>query len=172
MSGKLYIFMESGDDERFFTRVIIPLLRKRYPEIEAILYAEDQPKETRKYLKAITCSGDFYIFSRDLDDSTCIVARRESTATKYQIDTQNVIIVCKEIESWYLCGVKATDCKKIGIKHDCHMTDDVSKESFERKLPSGASKSEIFGLMLERYDIELGKSRNLSLRYFMRKWVQ
>ena len=41
-----------------------------------------------------------------------------------------VLIVCKEIESWYLAGLTDNDCKKMGIADSLNDTDHLSKEQF------------------------------------------
>lgn len=166
----LFIFLESGDDLRFFSRIIVPLLKTQYNDVQPIPYAEDQTRETRKYLRALESQGYPYIFTIDLDPSDCLVNRREKTASKYEIDPERILIVCKEIESWYLSGLKQCDCRKLGIKYYA-MTDNICKESFERMTPK-EPKIILFNKILDSFDIETGKEKNFSLRYFMRKWVQ
>jgi hypothetical protein len=171
MSGNLYIFIEGDDDERFFSNIIIPLLKSKYSHVETIQYAEDPPKQTRKYLKTVKDSGDQYIFSTDLDPDNCLKLRKDKTVEKYAISRENVIIICREIESWYLSGLKHCDCQQIGISKYYSMTDDISKECCEKMIPKGMSRIEFFKQVVERYDVETGKSKNLSLRYFFRKWI-
>jgi hypothetical protein len=166
----LYVFLESDDDERFFSKIIFPLLRRHYnDDIEPILYAEEQPKETRKYLRSLERRGEPYIFTIDLDPSDCLVDRKHNTACKYGIDPDRVAIVCKEIESWYLSGLKQCDCSRLGMQHYA-MTDDICKETFERMIPD-EPKIIIMSQMLRLFDIQVGKQKNLSFRYFFRKWI-
>ena len=171
MPRRLYLFLEGNDDERFFSHVLLPLLIRKYSDIRFIQYAEDQPKETNKFLKSISSSGDEVIFVKDIHDAPCVTASKMKVTSKYKVNKNDIAIVVKEIECWYLCGLDSHCCRKLGIDRRLGNTDDMTKEDFDSLGPSEVSHIEFMQQILEKYDIDTGRHRNQSLRYFLRKWV-
>ena len=166
------MFLEGNDDERFFSQVMFSLLAAEYPEIRVIPYAQDPPKETNKFLRTISSSEDEYIFVKDINDAPCITASKAKTAGKYKVNQDNVVIVVKEIECWYLCGLDNDSCRRLRMERHTGNTDNMTKEDFDNFIPEDISRIEFMQQILERFDIEIGKQRNRSFHYFLRKWVE
>ncbi len=166
------MFLEGNDDERFFSHVVFTLLAAEYPNIRVIQYAQDPPKETNKFLKTISSSEDEYIFVKDINDAPCITASKAKAAAKYRVDQDNVLIIVKEIECWYLCGLNNESCRRLGIDKQIGKTDNINKEDFDNLIPEDISRIEFMQQILERFSVEIGKQRNRSFRYFLRKWVE
>ena len=83
-----------------------------------------------------------------------------------------VLIVCKEIESWYLAGLTYNDCKKMGIPDSLNDTDHLSKEQFLGLMPERfGSKTEFMLEILQVFDHETARARNSSFRYFIEKYL-
>ena len=81
-----------------------------------------------------------------------------------------VLIVCKEIESWYLAGLTDNDCKKMGIPDSLNDTDHLSKEKFLGLMPERfGSKTDFMLAILDLFDLDTARSRNRSFRYFMQQ---
>ena len=171
MPHSLYLFLEGHDDERFFSRVLSRLLRRRYSNIQVILYAEDPPKVTRRFVRSIRSAGDDYIFAKDIDEAPCVTESKRKAINKFQVDENNIIIVIKEIECWYLCGLGNQSCEKLRIDRLSANTDSMTKEDFDELIPKDMSRIEFMQQILERYDIPVGRSKNRSFRYFLEKWV-
>jgi hypothetical protein len=172
LPSALYFFLEGNDDERLFLRVVYPLLSGKYPKIETILYAEDSPKSTRKFIKSIESAGDEYIFVRDLDNAPCITERKKIVASVYRADIEGIVVVVKEIECWYLCGLDDQSCRKLGIRRQIAATDDMTKEDFDTLIPKGISHVEFMQQILEMHNTETGKQKNRSFKYFMENWIE
>ena len=82
-----------------------------------------------------------------------------------------VLIVCKEIESWYLAGLTDNDCKKMGIADSLNDTDHLSKEQFLGLMPGRfGSKTDFMLAILQVFDHETARARNRSFRYFIQKY--
>ena len=75
----------------------------------------------------------------DLDDSPCVTDRKERVLSRFRalegklesetgpsFPTQ-VLIVCKEIEGWYLAGLSDESCDHIGISASFGNTDQVTR---------------------------------------------
>lgn len=171
MPCRLYLFLEGNDDERFFSHILFSLLLRKYSDIQVIQYAEDPPKKTNKFLRSVRSSGDEYIFVKDINNAPCITASKAKVTSKYRVDQNNIIIVVKEIECWYLCGLDNQCCEKLRIRR-FSSTDNMTKEVFKILVPNGITRIEFMQQILERYNIETGKQKNQSFRYFLRKWVE
>jgi len=171
MPNKLYVFLEGNDDERFFKHILAKLLSGKYSKILAMTYAEEPPKITKKYIKAIISMGDAYIFFHDINDSPCVTACKEKVRTKYQVEENSIMIIVKEIECWYLCGLDSDCCKKLKIDRNIGNTNSMTKEDFDDLIPEGISRIEFMQQILEKHKCELGRQKNESFRYFLRKWI-
>lgn len=168
----MYVLLEGNDDERFFNGVLRSLLVKKYGKVEIIQYARDPPKTTKKFLRSFRAMGDEYILVKDINDAPCITVSKRKAANKYQSDSDNIIVVVKEIESWYMCGLDDKCCKKLRIEREIGNTNLFRKEHFEKMVPAGISRIEFMQQILERYDVEIGKQKNKSLHYFVKKWLE
>jgi hypothetical protein len=129
------------------------------------------PKLVRKYLKSINRMGDDYIFTRDLDSSPCVTLCKQRITRKYAAESERIAVVCKEIECWYLGGLDRIAVQKIGIKRVHANTNELTKEDFDAIIPSKPSRMEVMQQIIELYDTEIGKLKNTSFQYFVRKWV-
>jgi hypothetical protein len=172
MPPRLYLFIEGNDDERFFLNVLCPLLGRKYSEMQVIQYAEDPPKLTRKFIRSVQSARDEYVFVRDLDDAPCITQRKKKVVSRYKVDSNNIIVVVKEIECWYLCGLDDECCKKLEIERHIGPTDNMTREDFDALVPEGVSRVEFMQQILEKHKIEIGRQKNRSFRYFLEKWVE
>ena len=81
------------------------------------------------------------------------------------------MIVCKEIESWYLAGLSDIEGKRMGIATDLHHADHLTKEQFLGLMPHRySSRAEFMLEILRVFDHETARSKNSSFRYFMQKY--
>lgn len=86
------------------------------------------------------------------------------------IEKDNIIVVVKEIEGWYLAGLSAKISRKLGIPH-VKDTNDMTKEDFNRLMPKKiGSRIAFMEKILKVYDIEIAKRKNESLRCFLDKY--
>ena len=80
-----------------------------------------------------------------------------------------IVIVIKEIESWYLAGLDEKQCKELGIK-SFQETNDITKEQFNSVIPTKYdSRIDFMAEILKRFSIETAKSKNNSFQYFIEK---
>lgn len=182
----LYILVEGRDDERFFERVIGPIFEETYNHVQCWQYSQQEEGKVNSYLYSIRAmqaagAADLIIVA-DLDESPCVTDRKERTLSRFRsLSIGNdrltgvrlaprVLIVCREIESWYLAGLTDNDCRKLGIPRIFKNTDHLSKEQFLGLMPERfGSKTEFMLEILQVFDHETARSRNRSFRYFMQK---
>lgn len=168
---QLFIWVEGDDDERFFNRIIIPELKKRYDMVKVIKYAEMKKEKIDNFIKSIEGMKADYIYFADIDNSPCVTAKKEKIQQERKyIDTSKIIIVIKEIESWYLAGLdnKASKQLKIG---NIETTDNITKESFKDLIPEKfTSRIDFMSEILKIFSIEMAKRKNKSFKYFVEKY--
>ncbi|MCH7555965.1 MAG: hypothetical protein IIB56_00745 [Planctomycetes bacterium] len=165
---RLWILIEGNDEKRFFeTRKHI--FEDKYDFIQTWQYAGEPPKRIKNFLKSITAMNSDYFFLRDINDFPCVTARMESIKDKYgtRIDTNNIIIVVKEIESWYLAGLDDKARKELGIRTFSN-TDTITKEEFNNLIPERFdSQIDFMVEILKRFSVETAKQKNRSFNHFM-----
>ena len=118
-----------------------------------------------KSIKSMKASYD-YIFTTDINNTPCITAKKQEIQDKLSnIDISRIIVVIKEIESWYLAGSGEKYSKNISN------TDSISKEQFNNFIPKKFDSRIDFMLeILKYFRIEMAKHKNKSFRYFVDKY--
>lgn len=168
---RLYIWVEGEDDERFFKKIMEPKLQKKYDFVKTICYAAMKKEKIDNFLKSIKAMGADYIYVTDINNSPCVTAKKQETKNKLRnIDEGKIIVVIKEIESWYLAGLNDTVSEKFKI---CiySTTDTITKEQFNSLIPKKFDSRIDFMLeILKFFSIEKAKQKNRSFRYCFEKY--
>ena len=184
----LYLFVEGNDDELFFDRVIKPRLSGKYLEIKTWKYSQQTKKNVKNFLtsvRAMHANGVAEsIFIADLDESESLKEKKENLLLAYEFLSENdrecawshswirLLIVCTEIESWYLAGLGSSDCAQIGVKKALCKTDKISKEEFDRMIPNKFnSRIDFLQEILKLFRIEVACSKNASFNYLIKNCV-
>ena len=174
----LLILVEGRDDVRFFSNLIVPFLLQQYDHVQLKQYSEDTRKKVNGFLNDIDAMNKSegvqaeYIFVTDLNSSPCVSQRKERTATTFRrVTADRILVVCREIESWYLAGLDDNECQRLGIPTDWNNTDHLSKEQFLRLMPqSYTSKAEFMLEILHLFDHETARAGNRSFSCFTQKY--
>ncbi|PKP54518.1 MAG: hypothetical protein CVT90_00850 [Candidatus Altiarchaeales archaeon HGW-Altiarchaeales-3] len=168
--NRLFILVEGDDDERFFNRVLKPFFVEKYDSVTLWKYARKRSEKIKNFIKSINAMGADYVYLRDINDAPCITAKKKRICDKFkEICEDKIIIVVKEIESWYLAGLSDGDAKKFKINPSkIKTTDNIAKEQFNKLIlkNSGDSRINFMIELLENFSIETGKIRNKSFKYF------
>ncbi len=174
MGKKLYVFYEGDDDERFLRRIIKPIIEKRGFELVPI---NQYARKRIVIAKFITSIGDEeYLFIKDIDTYPCVTRRKESVQNdmSYHIDINRIIIVQKEIESWYLAGTSKKCLRTLGvqpkqIKGILKSTDTIDCNRFNNYFPVKIPRSVIMDELLVDFSLKNAKLRNKSFNYLLQK---
>jgi len=173
-SIELFILVEGYFDKLFFETVIMPVFNdKKGANAIKILECSNKTIEQKRNMIA----HNDYIFISDKDENACITSVKDKIKSKFKrndadkIDKSKILIVVKEIESWYLAGLDGTKCRKLGIK-EFKNTDNITKETFENSIPERykGNKEQFYLEILKTYSIRTAKSKNRSFRYFLEKY--
>jgi len=165
---QLRILVEGNDDERFFER-IRPFLEKKYDFVQTWQYQQQASKQIKNFLQSIREMNSSYFFVTDINRTPCVTAKKNSIKRKYgaRIDFNNLIIVAREVEGWYLAGLDDKSCEELGLE-PFNNTDDVTKEHFNKVIPNRfASRIDFMVEILKKFSISTAKRKNRSFSYFM-----
>ena len=183
----LYVLLEGDDDVRFFEEVIKPICAEQYDHVHLWSYSQQKKEKVNDFLNSIRAMqtdglADSLLVA-DLDQSPCVTHRKMRILSTFRTLERNVgavasfhsptevLIVCKEIESWYLAGLSDAGCKRIGISTSFSDTDHITKEQFDEIMPSGfKTRIAFMEAILQSFDLETARAKNRSFQYFMRKY--
>lgn len=169
--GRLYIFVEGNDDERFFEAVIVPLFKKYYKEVEILKYAQWKKKKVNLFMQSIETLGFEYIFTRDIDDAATLGAKIREMLERYeQLDCKTITIVISEIESWYLAGLNKKSSMEMRIEYFTD-TEPIVKEDFNLVYRSRyRSRIDFMREILKRFSTTEAAQKNKSFKFFITKY--
>jgi hypothetical protein len=172
-SRTLYVLLEGNDDERFFRTLLKPHLERRYRKIKFWKYARERRKYTLKFVQSLRRMESDFIYVRDIDSAPSVRAKKQEIEALYEdaIPDKALVIVVMEIESWYMAGPDAAYLKRRGITLRGGSTDGLTKEVFNRLIPSRMSRIEFLNEVLKHSTIERGVTRNASFHYFVEHWI-
>ena len=171
--NRLYILIEGNDDERFFEHIIQPRLQKQYDFVQFYRYASQTPKKIENFIRSIDAMQADYIVAADIDLSPCITQKKEAIINKRikNIDKDKIIVIIKEIESWYMAGLEEKSKKEMGIKHNDSTTDGLTKEQFNQTIPKKfISRIDFMQEILKYFKLKTAIKNNKSFAYFIDKF--
>lgn len=165
---RLYILVEGNDDERFFNRIVIPLIAPRFRSVRLIKYACLKRARVCKFIQSIRRSGDEYLVVTDIDQAPGVRAKKQMILERFcVVQPGAIVVIVQEIESWYLAGLEASDASILGVRVP-QTTDNVTKEEFNRTIPPQYTSRIAYLLeILSRFSIPSACRKNRSFHYFM-----
>ncbi len=169
---RLFIFVEGADDERFFDKIIKPVLMEKYDSVEVRKYAQLKPEKIIAFVNVIRALKAHYILITDINNTPCVTQKKEKIEKKYKnVDNHRIVVVIKEIESWYVAGVSDADLSQNKVKKPKYF-DDISKEQFNNLIPGRFdSRINFMVELLKKFSIKVAKRRNKSFKYFCEKYI-
>ncbi len=168
---KLFIFLEGNDDVRFFSSAVTPLFAQRYERIDLVRYACLKCLKLSKYIRSLDKMGYEYILVADIDNEPGIRAKKEVIIDRYpEVHESRIIVIVKEIESWYLAGLDDRSSRVLGLR-PLDRTDFVTKEQFNRWIPPRfGSRISFMVECLKHFSLPVAMEKNHSFRYFIDRY--
>lgn len=172
MKKRLFIMVEGEDDIRFFGRIIKPLIAPSYHSVEIIPYACIKRAKVTKFLKSVALMKNDYIFVADIDNERSVRDKKQVLFSRYDdINGQSIVVVIREIESWYLAGISFDAAQAIGVP-DLSTTDDLTKEDFNAVIPLRFdSRIDFMFEILKSFSLETAVKKNASFRFFYTRYL-
>jgi hypothetical protein len=171
MKKRLFIMVEGEDDVRFFGRLIKPLIAPRYDSVEIIPYACIKREKVNRFLKSVILMKNDYIFVADIDYERSVRDKKQILYYRFsEIQDGRIVIVIREIESWYYAGISGALAQELGIM-DTGNTDDLTKEDFNARIPKKFdSRIDFMFEILKSFSLETAKKRNKSFQFFVDRY--
>jgi hypothetical protein len=171
MKKRLFILVEGEDDIRFFGRVIKPLFISRYDSVEIFPYASIKRQKVNNFLKSVAQMKNDYIFVADIDTERSVRDKKQILYHWFSnIGGGNIVIVIREIESWYYAGLPDEVLQKHGLP-PLPSTDDLTKEDFNALIPlSFDSRIDFMFEILKSFSTGIAARHNRSFRFFVERY--
>ncbi len=167
MKKRLFILVEGEDDVRFFGRIIKPLFVLRYDSVEILPYACIKRLKVNNFLKSVVQMGNDYIFVADIDEEHSVRDKKQILYYRFHnINGHSIVIVIKEIESWYYAGLPETALATLGVPA-LSTTNGLTKEGFNELMPRKFdSRIDFMFEILKYFSLETAEQKNRSFKYF------
>jgi len=168
MKKRLFILVEGEDDVRFFGRIIKPLFVSSYDSVEIIPYACIKRVKVNNFLKSVRQMNNDYIFVADIDSERSVRDKKQILYYHFDnISGHHIVIVVKEIESWYYAGLSAVSARNLGVEERVS-TDEMFKEEFNELMPRHfESRIDFMFEILKSFSLETAIEKNRSFRFFV-----
>ncbi len=166
------VWVEGDRDRRFVEAIVMPRLPKVYDDVLVKAYSERQRHLINGTLLSMSHQGFDRLFVADLNAAPCITIRKNKLKEHYKaLRDEEIIIVSKEIESWYLAGLTTEGAATLKVKCPAS-TDQLTKEECDRIRPARFD-AELDSLLelLQYFDVETACRRNKSFAYFWQKFL-
>jgi hypothetical protein len=163
------LFVEGNDDERFVKRVVIPRLGGGLTTFP-MKYAEEPPQKVNAFIESICKTEGSYLFFADIDEASCVTAKKAALAEVYPaLSVDRIVVVCAEIEAWYYAGLPATKPPLLRGLHQLN-TDHFTKEACKTLRPTAVrSRVDFLIELLKVFSFEDANQRNTSFGYFCKR---
>jgi hypothetical protein len=171
MKKRLFILVEGEDDIRFFGRIIKPLFVSRYDSVELIPYAGLKRQKVNSFLISIAQMRNDYILVADIDQERSVRDKKRILYGWFSnVNGGNIIVVIKEIESWYYAGLSETVAQSLGLP-PLPSTDELTKEDFNGLIPATFdSRIDLMFEMLKSFSLGTAVRQNRSFRFFVDRY--
>ncbi len=168
---RLNVLVEGSDDVRFFERVLVPVLAKRYGSVRLVPYACLRHTAVDRLLRSFARLGEPYVIVADIDTEPSVRAKKRVVLGRFEeAESSAIAVVVMEIESWYLAGADDAILAGAGLS-PLSSTDGITKEAFNAMIPRRYLSRVGFMLdLLEGYSLERGAGRNRSLAFFLHRF--
>lgn len=165
----LFIFVEGSRDRDFVESTLCNELSRLQIFSKIICYADKDKDYIKNYISSInSIPYADYLFVKDMDESTDKEKKKKSIIRKISlIDQDKIILVIREIESWYLAGLTYEKSNELGFEKYPKDTETINKEKFlssNKKYKNDLI--DLYLLILKYFDRSLAEKRNLSYKYF------
>lgn len=169
---KLYIFVEGNDDELFYRKIILPLFKNLYDDVEVLKYAQWKKQKVELFIQSIITLGFDYIFTADIDLCPTVNDKKRVIKSRFNtVENPKITIVIQEIESWYLAGLDEQYARKYKLKIPDN-TNLITKEDFNMIYPMHfKSRIDFMYELLKVFSIETALNKNISFNYFYNKYI-
>ena len=162
----LFILLEGDDDKRFVDSVFIPRLEEKFQAVNVVKYAQLKNDKFVAYISSIRSMGAEYILMTDINGEPCVTKKKQKILQEYRsAELENITVVIRQIESWYLAGLNAETSKKLKI----NLASDperITKQNFDDMIPRlFLNRTDFMVEILKCYSVDTAINKSNSFRY-------
>jgi hypothetical protein len=169
---RLVVWVEGDRDKRFFETIVTVRLAAAFDLVLIREYGQKKRAEINRLFDAMSHQGFYRTFVTDMNSAPCATVRKQKVKDHYPaLKDREIVVVSKEIESWYLAGLTADGETALKVKCPAS-TDNLAKEDLDRLRPSRFDSDLDFLLeLLKSFDATVARKRNKSFDYFHRRFL-
>lgn len=166
MIDRLYIFVEGARDKNFIETIFQKQLLSICKNYNIIEYSGKKNKSVNSYIDTIRkqIPNWDYIFISDQDGNN--QKRNKVLHTYKSITDDKLFLSIFEIESWILAGISNRVVKKYNVSYNFTNTSNITKEMFNKLVPSSMTTLEFISIIINDYKLENAVKLNSSLDTF------
>ena len=167
METGLVVWVEGDRDKRFFEAVIKPRLATAYAQVLVREYRQRRTADINHLLRAMSHQGFGRLFIADINSAPCVTSRKEKVKERYpELEDHEIIVVSREIESWYLAGLTADGATALKVTPPPSI-DRLTKKDLDRlRPPQFDSELDFLLELLKYFDETTACKRNESFGRF------
>ena len=112
-----------------------------------------------------------YLLVADIDTERSVRDKKQILYFHFNnIAGNSIVIVIKEIESWYYAGLSFTGAQDLGVV-ELTTTDDLFKEDFNQLMPRHfESRIDFMFEILKTFSLETAVLKNRSFKFFVERY--
>jgi len=165
---RLVVWVEGDRDSRFVRAVLEPRLSQIYGRVVVEEYSRRERSSVNRLLQSLRRKGDPRLFIGDKNAAPCVANRKRRVREHYpDLDDREIVVVCREIESWYLAGLSTEGAAALRINPP-QFTDHMSKEVNSLRPSRFETPLDFFLELLKHFDWHTACQRNKSFAYLDR----
>ncbi|MFZ2539792.1 MAG: hypothetical protein WAX04_12980 [Oscillospiraceae bacterium] len=163
--ANIIIFIEGPDDKTFFQNIIQPLINDHYHCIFYFEYANKNKTRVKNFINSAKNNNTDYIYVSDIDNGNSIGEKKKKIVKKLSILVEDkIVVVVREIESWYLSGLDEKSSKRLKVKN-LKDTNNMVKEQFDYLIPNKYTRVEFMLEIIKHFSLDTAKVKNSSFNY-------
>lgn len=171
----LYLLVEGPDDQRFFQSEIIDrTIKQLYRTVHVITWTNEPRDDLVNLVSGIIRNEGHYIFLLDKDSAfVCLEAVRQYALQRCpNINSSRILIVIREIESWYLAGIDSSLATRFDLSIPAD-TSDLAKSRLEQvaRTLKFASPADFMVEILKTFSITNARGRNASFDRLLNRYL-
>ena len=166
------MLVEGPTDQMFFDNAIKKELEETYSKIHFIHYATRSNESNKMLVKILKQERLSYAVIADKNSALCSTDKKTSTIKRTGADSDKIIVVKTEIESWCAAGLNQSDAKSLNVVFRTN-TEEVTKEMLYSMMSKDKFqfKTDFLREILKKFSIEEAKKNNRSFQYFCQKFL-
>lgn len=172
-SGDLVFFCEGSDDVLFIETIIVPIASKSFDKKMVHETACLKDDKVSAFIQTYRRNGYKIVFLVDQDNTACLLDVVNRVTAKFPLlNKDDVYVVQREIESWYMAGCKEANCEKLRIPHFAKPDETGKADMAAAAKAANTSSFPLMSKLMGCYSVPHARSRCRSFNRLHRDVVR